>query len=134
MEVGLIPTELLAHVMVHDITHIIEGVSRHSEIGIMKIRALVVDDEKPALTRMVELLEKQSDVEIVGLARHGREAIQLIRSQSPDLRFLDIQTPGMSAFEVLSEIAPEQEPLTIFVTGYDKYAIPAFEAQAFDYL
>src|SRR5579883_1680653 len=98
------------------------------------IRALVVDDEKPALTRIVELLEKQPDVEIAGLARHGREAIQLIRSQSPDLLFLDIQMPGMSGFEVLSEIPPEQRPLTIFVTGYDKYAIPAFEAQAFDYL
>ena len=98
------------------------------------IRALVVDDEKPALTRIVELLEKQPDIEIAGLARHGREAIQLIRSQSPDLLFLDIQMPGMSGFEVLNELAPEQRPVTIFVTGYDKYAIPAFEAQAFDYL
>jgi two-component system LytT family response regulator len=98
------------------------------------IRVLVVDDEKPALTRIVELLEKQPDIDIAGVARHGREAIQLIRCHGPDLLFLDIQMPGMNGFEVLGEIAPEQRPLTIFVTGYDKYAIPAFEAHALDYL
>ncbi|HYL37466.1 MAG TPA: LytTR family DNA-binding domain-containing protein [Bryobacteraceae bacterium] len=98
------------------------------------IRALVVDDEKPALTRIVELLEKQPDVDLAGVGRHGKEAIQLIRSLTPDLLFLDIQMPGMDGFEVLREIAPEQRPLTIFVTGYDKYAIPAFEAHALDYL
>ncbi len=99
-----------------------------------KIRALVVDDEKPALTRILELLEKQPDIEVAGMSRHGREAIQLIRCQNPDLLFLDIQMPGMSGFDVLREIAPEHRPLTIFVTGYDKYAIPAFEAHALDYL
>jgi two-component system LytT family response regulator len=99
-----------------------------------KIRVLVVDDEKPAQTRIVELLEKQPDVEITGVARQGKEAVQLIRSQSPDLLFLDIQMPGMNGFDVLREIAPDQRPLTIFVTGYDKYAIPAFEAHALDYL
>ena len=98
------------------------------------IRALVVDDEKPALTRIVDLLEKQPDIDVTGIGRHGREAVQLIRSQTPDLLFLDIQMPGMDGFEVLREVAPEQRPLTIFVTGYDKYAIPAFEAHALDYL
>lgn len=99
-----------------------------------KIRTLVVDDEKPALMRIVDLLEKQADVEIAGMGRHGREAIQMIRLHAPDLLFLDIQMPGMDGFEVLRELAPEQRPLTIFVTGYDKYAIPAFEAHALDYL
>lgn len=98
------------------------------------IRTLVVDDEKPALTRIVELLEKQPGIQIVGTARHGREAIQQIRSQAPDLLFLDIQMPGMDGFDVLREVAADQRPLTIFVTGYDKYAIPAFEANALDYL
>ena len=98
------------------------------------IRTVVVDDEKPALTRIVELLEKQPDIEIAGVARHGREAVQLIRCQAPHLLFLDIQMPGMSGFDVLAEVAPGQTPLTIFVTGYDKYAIPAFEAHALDYL
>lgn len=99
-----------------------------------KIRTLVVDDEEPALARIVDLLKGQSDVEIAAIGRHGREAIQLIRSHTPDLLFLDIHIPGTNGFEVLREVAPEQRPLTIFVTGYDKYAIPAFEAHALDYL
>ena len=99
-----------------------------------EIRVLVIDDEKPALTRIVDLLEKQPDIHLAGVGRHGREAVQLIRCQAPDLLFLDIQMPGMNGFDVLREVAPEQRPITIFVTGYDKYAIPAFEAHALDYL
>jgi two-component system, LytTR family, response regulator len=98
------------------------------------IRVLVVDDEKPARTRILELLEKQPDVEIAGVGRDGIEGIDLVRTQSPDLLFLDVQMPGKDGFEVLQEITPEQAPLTIFVTGYDKYAIQAFEAHALDYL
>lgn len=97
-------------------------------------RVVAVDDEKPALTRILDLLAKQPDIEVVGVARHGREAVQLLRAHTPDLLFLDIQMPGMDGFEVLRELAPDQRPLTIFVTGYDKYAIPAFEASALDYL
>jgi two-component system, LytTR family, response regulator len=99
-----------------------------------KIRVVVVDDEKPARTRIVELLEKQPDVEIAGAARDGREGLQLIRSTSPHLLFLDIQMPDMNGFEMLREIADEHRPRTVFVTGYDRYAITAFEAQALDYL
>src|ERR1700684_4581360 len=98
------------------------------------IRVVVVDDEQPARELVLELLAKQTDIEIVGVARDGREAIQLIRRHSPDLLFLDIQMPGMSGFDVLKEISPEAAPFTIFITGYDQYAIPAFEASALDYL
>src|SRR5277367_554454 len=94
------------------------------------LRVLVVDDEKPARMRLLELLEKQSDVEIVGVGQDGTEAVQLIQSKTPDLLFLDVQMPGATGLEVLSEITPEHAPTTIFVTGYDKYAIPAFEAHA----
>ena len=99
-----------------------------------RIRVLVVDDEQPARTRITDLLEKQADVEIIAVGRDGAEAIQLIRQHAPDLLFLDIQMPGMNGFEVLKEIAPETRPFTIFITGYDHYAIPAFEANALDYL
>jgi two-component system LytT family response regulator len=99
-----------------------------------KIRVVIIDDENPARTRILELLEKQSDIEIAGAARDGREGIQLIRSQTPDLLFLDIQMPDMNGFDLVQEISAEQVPLTIFVTGYDKYAITAFEKHALDYL
>jgi two-component system LytT family response regulator len=99
-----------------------------------KIRVVIVDDENPARTRILELLEKQPDIEIAGAARDGREGIQLVRNELPDLLFLDIQMPDMNGFDLLREIPREQVPLTIFVTGYDKYAITAFEKQAIDYL
>jgi two-component system LytT family response regulator len=98
------------------------------------IRVLVVDDEKPARTRILDLLEKQPDIEIAGAGRDGREGIQLVRSQAPDLMFLDIQMPGMTGFDVLRAILPDQAPLVIFVTGYDTYAVSAFETHALDYL
>ena len=98
------------------------------------IRALVVDDEKPARSRILDLLEKEADIQIAGIGRSGTEAVELILSNTPDLLFLDIQMPGLNGFEVLRQIGPERMPVTVFVTAYDKYAIQAFEAHAFDYL
>lgn len=98
------------------------------------IRVLVVDDEQPARHRILELLERQPDVEIVGVGRDGYDSVRLINDQAPDLMFLDIEMPGMSGFEVLKAASPEVQPFTIFVTGYDQYALLAFEANAIDYL
>lgn len=98
------------------------------------IRTLVVDDEKPAQARLLELLRRESDIKVVGVARDGREAIDLIRAEVPQLMFLDIQMPVLDGFGVVEETAPEHRPVTVFVTAYDKYAIQAFEAHALDYL
>jgi two-component system LytT family response regulator len=99
-----------------------------------KIRTLVVDDEKPARTRLLELLARDPEVEVVGVGRDGREALALVREQKPHLLFLDIQMPILDGFGVLREIEPGQLPFTVFVTAYDQYAIQAFEAHALDYL
>lgn len=99
-----------------------------------KVRVLIVDDEKPARTRLSQCLGREADVEVVGVARDGLEAVKLLRAQEPDLLFLDVQMPSLDGFGVLREIGPERAPLTIFVTAYDKYAIKAFEAHAVDYL
>ena len=99
-----------------------------------RIRALIVDDEKPARRRLVELLGREPDIEVTGEARDGREAVDLVRAQAPDLMFLDIQMPDLDGFAVLSALDPEQQPVTVFVTAYDRYAIQAFEAHAIDYL
>jgi len=98
------------------------------------VRTVLADDEKPARNRLIDLLEKQQDIQIVGIARDGREAVALIRGRQPDLVLLDIQMPDIDGLGVLREIGPESLPVTIFVTAYDKYAIRAFEAQALDYL
>jgi two-component system LytT family response regulator len=99
-----------------------------------RIRALIVDDEKPARRRLAELLGREPDIAVTGEARDGREAVDMVRAQAPDLMFLDIQMPDLDGFGVLSALDPEQQPVTVFVTAYDRYAIQAFEAHAIDYL
>ena len=95
-----------------------------------RIRTLIVDDEKPARRRLAELLGREQNIEVIGEARDGREAVDLIRAQPPDLMFLDIQMPDLDGFAVIAALEPEQQPVTVFVTAYDRYAIQAFEARA----
>jgi two-component system, LytTR family, response regulator len=97
-----------------------------------KSRCIIVDDEKLARDLLREFLESNPDMEIVGEAANGADAVALIDKHKPDLLFLDVQMPGMTGFDVLDEI--EHEPYVIFVTAYDQYAIQAFEKNAVDYL
>jgi len=98
------------------------------------IRALIVDDEPIARAGIRKLLDGQSDVTIVGECRDGAEAVERIRSDRPDLLFLDVQMPELNGFEVLAALQPAELPATVFVTAYDQYALDAFEASAVDYL
>jgi two-component system LytT family response regulator len=97
-----------------------------------KSRCVIVDDEKLARDLLREFLEPFPDMEIVGEAANGPDAVALIDKVKPDLLFLDVQMPGMTGFDVLDEI--EHEPYVIFITAYDQYAIQAFEKNAVDYL
>jgi len=99
-----------------------------------KIRAIIVDDEKPARRRLRELLEKQPDIAIVAECSNGAEATRQIRALQPDLLLLDVQMPGLDGFGVVDAIGAAQMPATIFVTAYDQYALKAFEVSALDYL
>jgi two-component system LytT family response regulator len=96
------------------------------------MKALIVDDERLARVELRRLLGAHPEVEIVGEARDGNEACDLVRKLSPDLLFLDIQMPGMTGFEVLESL--DDVPQVIFTTAYDEYAIKAFEVNALDYL
>jgi DNA-binding LytR/AlgR family response regulator len=99
------------------------------------IRAIIVDDEEHARGEMRFLLDGE-EVEIVGEAAGGREAVELVLEVSPDLMFLDIQMPEMNGFQVLQSLVETGQdiPLIIFATAYDQYAIKAFEYNALDYL
>jgi two-component system LytT family response regulator len=99
-----------------------------------KIRAIIVDDEKPARRRLRELLEKQADIAVVAECSNGAEAARQIRALRPDLLLLDVQMPGLDGFGVVDAIGAAQMPATIFVTAYDQYALKAFEVSALDYL
>lgn len=100
----------------------------------MKTRTLVVDDEPLARERLKSLLRGAADVELIGEASDGREAVEKIRALKPDLVFLDIQMPELDGFNVLSELSEEERPAVVFVTAYDKFALKAFEVHAVDYL
>ncbi|HKR15742.1 MAG TPA: LytTR family transcriptional regulator DNA-binding domain-containing protein [Pyrinomonadaceae bacterium] len=99
-----------------------------------RIRALVVDDEPLAREMIREMLENDSEVEIVGECANGRETVEAIQSTAPDIVFLDIQMPELGGFEVLESLEPKATPYVIFVTAYDQYAVRAFEVHALDYL
>ena len=98
------------------------------------LRVLIVDDEKLARERIMDLLAHEPDVEVVGVASNGQGAIDEIRELSPDLVFLDVQMPGKTGLDVVRELGPDELPAIIFVTAYDQYAINAFEVAAVDYL
>jgi two-component system LytT family response regulator len=101
------------------------------------MKILIVDDERLARELIGEMLKSEKDVEFIGEAKNGREAVELIRAAAPDVVFLDIQMPDMDGFEVLKALSVEELlriPAIIFVTAYDQYALQAFEYHALDYL
>ena len=100
----------------------------------MTIRTLLVDDEKLAIQGLQLRLEPYSDVEIIGTCANGREAIRAIKTEKPDLVFLDIQMPGFDGFSVVKGVMELEPPLFVFVTAYEEHAIRAFEANAVNYL
>ncbi len=99
-----------------------------------RYRTLIVDDEALARERLKRLLKDFPEIEIIGEADSGEDALEKIRARQPDLIFLDIQMPGKNGFEVLAELERTQLPRIIFVTAYDEYALRAFEVNAVDYL
>jgi two-component system LytT family response regulator len=95
-------------------------------------KAIIIDDERLARNELKKLLQEFPEVEVIGEAANANEGIDKIESLSPDLIFLDIQMPGKSGFDMLTEL--EKAPYVIFVTAYDEYALKAFEVNALDYL
>jgi two-component system LytT family response regulator len=98
----------------------------------MKLRAYLVDDEPPALERLRRLLEKNENVEIVGATSIPEEAVRQLSADPPDLCFLDIQMPRLNGFDVLAQLP--RQPIVIFTTAYDQYALKAFAVNSVDYL
>ncbi len=100
----------------------------------MKTRTLIVDDELLGRERMRQLLQPETEVEIIGECSNGREAVTAIQEKRPDLIFLDVQMPELDGFGVLQAIGGGPMPVVVFVTAHDKFALRAFEFHAVDYL
>jgi two-component system, LytTR family, response regulator len=99
-----------------------------------EIRVVVVDDEPMARAGVQKLLRDDPEIEIVGEAGNGRDAITLIQRVEPDLVLLDIQMPELNGFDVLAALGPQNAPVVVFITAYDQFALRAFEVRALDYL
>jgi two-component system LytT family response regulator len=97
------------------------------------MRAFLVDDEPLAVNRLQRLLEETGRVEIAGASSDPREALDQLRRSRPDVLFLDIEMPGMSGFDLLEQLGDPQ-PLVVFTTAYDEYALDAFKVNSIDYL
>lgn len=100
----------------------------------MTIRTILVDDEKLATQGLMLRLESFPDVEVIDTCANGREAIRKIKTEKPDLVFLDIQMPGFDGFSVVKGVMEIEPPLFVFVTAYEEHAVRAFEANAVNYL
>ncbi len=96
------------------------------------LKVILIDDERLARSELRRMLDEFSDVEIIGEAANASEGIEKIEALNPDLIFLDIQMPGKSGFDMLSQL--DKAPHVIFVTAYDEYALKAFDVNALDYL
>jgi two-component system, LytTR family, response regulator len=100
----------------------------------MTLRVVVVDDEDLPRQRIVDLVRRTPDLELVGEADDGANALDRIEELRPDLVFLDIQLPELDGFELVAALGKSRLPAIVFVTAYDEYAVRAFEVDAIDYL
>jgi len=97
------------------------------------MRVLIVDDEAPTRVRLRQMLAAHADIEVVGEAETGVQAMEMAASLHPDVILLDIQMPGCSGIDVAACL-PQPRPHVVFCTAYDQYAVEAFELHAVDYL
>jgi two-component system LytT family response regulator len=100
------------------------------------LRLLIVDDEPPARSRLTRLLAAFADVQVVGEAADGLQALALVASLRPDALLLDVQMPELGGLDVAASLPEPSQggPAVVFVTAFDAYALPAFDAAAVDYL
>ena len=95
--------------------------------------AIIADDERLMRDLLrTRLAQVWPDLQILGEAKNGDEAVQLVGELKPDLTFLDIRMPGKTGMEAARDIG--QASQIVFVTAYDQYAVEAFERGAIDYV
>lgn len=96
------------------------------------MRVLVVDDERLARKELINLLNQNDNVEVLGEANNVDDAREKIEELNPEVLFLDIQMPEKTGFDLLEEL--DHVPLVVFITAYDEFALQAFQVNALDYL
>ncbi len=99
-----------------------------------RLTVVVADDEPLGRQRLVRLLEREPDAQVVAVCADGATALAAVRRHNPDLLFLDVQMPSLDGFSLLRQTDGKGRPAVVFVTAHDQYALQAFEANALDYL
>lgn len=97
-----------------------------------QLKTIVVDDESPARRRIKELCEESSEIDLIGEAANGEEALELIKRVDPDLVFLDVQMPFVNGVQIAERL--NQNVMIIFVTAHENFALDAFNNDVIDYL
>jgi two-component system LytT family response regulator len=103
-------------------------------VAAVPLRTLIVDDETSARRRLVDLAALEPGMLVIGECSDGAQACREIERVAPDLVLLDVEMPEVDGLQVVSAIGLDRMPATIFVTAHHRYAVPAFEADAMDYL
>ncbi|MEM0963595.1 MAG: LytTR family DNA-binding domain-containing protein [Bacteroidota bacterium] len=99
-----------------------------------QLRVLIVDDEPPARRKLERWLAEDPEIEVAGSCANGYEALDALAAGRVDVMFLDVQMPELTGFDVLDRRPEGADPLVVFATAYDRYAIDAFRHHAADYL
>jgi two-component system response regulator LytT len=99
------------------------------------IRVIIADDERLAREELAYQLQQESDIELLPCATNGRELLQLVEEHQPDVVFLDMKMPEMEGIQAARMLSSrKQQPLIVFSTAYEDYALEAFKLNAVDYL
>ena len=98
------------------------------------MRALIVDDEPLAREGLRQMLAEYDDIQLVGEAGNGNDALRLVEQVEPDLMFIDVQMPGMTGLDLAAALPARCAPTIVFVTAYDEFALKAFDVHALDYV
>ncbi len=101
----------------------------------MKLNVFIADDDAGMRLVLRNIIESTEDIEFIGEAADGEEAVRRCADLKPDVVFIDVEMPGITGVEAAGQIRLLlPECALVFATAHGEYMPDAFEVYAFDYL